>query len=109
MMETAESEPVKLKAATEILDRAGVRGGIELDASVTLDARPAASVIAERLMRLAVNASSAAARLNDAGIIVSSDPDPAASGKTSNEEDSNIIDVEVIQDPVVPAEEKETK
>lgn len=112
MMETAESEPVKLKAATEILDRAGVRGGIELDASVILDARPAASVIAERLSRLAVNASDAAARLHDAGVNISSDPDPqapaaAASGKTSNEEEENIIDVEVIQDPDQAQEEKE--
>jgi hypothetical protein len=113
MMETAESEPVKLKAATEILDRAGVRGGIELDASVILDARPAASVIAERLSRLAVNASDAAARLHDAGINISSDPDPqapaaAASGKTSNEEEEeNIIDVEVIQDPDQAQEEKQ--
>jgi hypothetical protein len=31
LMESAQSEPVRLKAATEILDRAGVRGGIELD------------------------------------------------------------------------------
>jgi hypothetical protein len=95
MMEFAESEPVKLKAATEILDRAGVRGGIELDASVTLDARPAASVIAERLQRLAVNAASAAERLNEAGVIPEGQ-DPAAA-KTFNE-DPNIIDVEVIQD-----------
>jgi hypothetical protein len=108
MMETAESEPVKLKAATEILDRAGVRGGVELDANITLDARPAASVIAERLARLAVNASSAAARLHDAGINISSEPDaqdPAA-GKTSNEADSKIIDVEVISQ--TPNKEKET-
>jgi hypothetical protein len=100
MMETAESEPVKLKAATEILDRAGVRGGVELDANIMIDARPAASVIAERLTRLAVNASDAAARLHDAGIQVPGDPEPAApaAGKTSNEEEENIIDVEVIQD-----------
>ena len=109
MMETAESEPVKLKAATEILDRAGVRGGVELDANITLDARPAATVIAERLSRLAINASSAAARLHDAGVNIPGDPDPeasAASGKTSNEADSKIIDVEVISQ--TPNTEKET-
>lgn len=94
MMETAESEPVKLKAATEILDRAGVRGGVELDANINIDARPAASVIAERLQRLAINASSAAERLNDAGIEVPGDP----AATTSNEADSKIIDVEVIQE-----------
>jgi hypothetical protein len=76
LMETAESEPVKLKAATEILDRAGVRGGIEVDTSVNLDVRPAAQVIAERLQRLAVGATEAAAKLAEAGIIVPMDEDP---------------------------------
>lgn len=90
MMEFAESEPVKLKAATEILDRAGVRGGVELDANITLDARPAATLIAERLQRLAINASSAAARLHDAGIILTGDP------KKDKREEENIIDVEEI-------------
>lgn len=56
LMENAESEPVKLKAATEILDRAGVRGGVEIDTTVSLDVRPAASIIAERLLRLAPQA-----------------------------------------------------
>jgi hypothetical protein len=79
MMLNAESEPVKLKAATEILDRAGVRGGIELDANVNIDARPAASVIAERLNRLAINAIDAAARLSDSGVLITSNEvDPAS-------------------------------
>lgn len=86
LMETAESEPVKLKAATEILDRAGVRGGIEVDTSVNLDVRPAATVIAERLQRLAFGASEAAAKLAQAGIIVPEDQDP------------NIQDAEVVED-----------
>jgi hypothetical protein len=63
LMETAESEPVKLKAATEILDRAGVRGGVEIDTTVNVDVRPAAQVIAERLDRLAAGAIVAAAKL----------------------------------------------
>jgi len=63
LMESAESEPVKLKAATEILDRAGVRGGIEVDTSVNIDVRPAASIIAERLQRLTTTAMEASARL----------------------------------------------
>lgn len=63
MMEFAESEPVRLKAATEILDRAGVRGGIEIDNNVNVNVRPAAEVIAERLDRLASGAIQAAARL----------------------------------------------
>jgi hypothetical protein len=84
LMEYAESEPVKLKAATEILDRAGVRGGVEIDTTVTLDARPAASIIAERLERLAQGAISTAARLAEAGLHVQTDAD--------------IIEVEVIED-----------
>jgi hypothetical protein len=57
LMENAESEPVKLKAATEILDRAGVKGGYEFDVNVEVtDARPASQVIMERLERLAAGA-----------------------------------------------------
>jgi len=82
LMENAESEPVKLKAATEILDRAGVRGGIEIDSTVNVDVRPAASVIAERLDRLAQGAISTAARLAEAGLLVQPDKD--------------IIDAEVV-------------
>ena len=52
LMESAESEPVKLKAATEILDRAGIRGGVEIDAKLEVDVRPAAEVVSERLARL---------------------------------------------------------
>lgn len=63
LMLTAESEPVVLKAATEILDRAGIRGGVEIDTSVQIDVRPAADVIAERLDRLSKGAAATAARL----------------------------------------------
>ncbi len=84
LMEFAESEPVKLKAATEILDRAGVRGGIEIDSNLSIDVRPAADVIAERLDRLAQGAISTAARLAEAGLTVQPDKD--------------IIDAEVVTD-----------
>jgi hypothetical protein len=69
LMQNAVSEPVKLKASTEILDRAGIRGGIELDASVSVhDARPAASIIAERLARLKENAIDVAVELTNDGV-----------------------------------------
>ena len=69
LMQNAVSEPVKLKASTEILDRAGIRGGIELDASVSVhDARPAASIIAERLERLKENAIDVAVELTNDGV-----------------------------------------
>ena len=67
MMENAESEPVKLKAATEILDRAGVRGGSELLVDVEVnDARPPHVVVAERLQRLAAGAANMQAMLDAA-------------------------------------------
>jgi hypothetical protein len=54
LMENAVSEPVKLKASTEILDRAGIRGGMELDVGVEVtDGRSPAQIIGERLSRLA--------------------------------------------------------
>lgn len=57
LMETAESEPVRLKASTEILDRAGIKGGFDFNVDVEInDARPAHEVISERLARLAAGA-----------------------------------------------------
>lgn len=77
LMEFAESEPVALKAATEILDRAGVRGGVEIDTNVNVEMRPAAEIIAERLDRLAMGAMATAARLA---------------------EQHSVIDAEVVED-----------
>lgn len=72
LMESAVSEPVKLKASTEILDRAGVRGGVELDVGVeVVDARTPASIVAERLERLAAGAARVAGELGgDGGPVV---------------------------------------
>jgi hypothetical protein len=66
LMTNAESEPVKLKAASEILDRAGVRAGFDIGGEVSLDVRPAASIIAERLSRLSQNAIEATQRFEEA-------------------------------------------
>lgn len=92
LMEFAESEPVKLKAATEILDRAGVRGGVEIDTTVNVDVRPAAQIIAERLERLSSGALSEAMRLAQSGVqtidaeIVVEEPRAEPGSKTFNEE-----------------------
>ena len=93
LMENAESEPVKLKAATEILDRAGVRGGIEIDSTVNLDVRPAANIIAERLNRLAAGAIETSAKLAEAGLLVKPDQD--------------IIDVTPIEEKKPEAQQEE--
>ena len=57
LMESTTSEPVRLKASSEILDRAGVRGGMDigLDIEVT-DSRSPAQIVQERLARLAAGA-----------------------------------------------------
>lgn len=88
LMETAASEPVRLKASTEILDRAGVRGGVEFDAKITLnDARDPAEIVAERLSRLAAGAAQVATVLAQAGIT----PD-------IEQDDSDIQDAEVVEE-----------
>lgn len=61
LMESAESEPVRLNAAKEILDRAGVRGGIEIDANVNVDIHPAAEILNSRLKDMAQKAAEKAA------------------------------------------------
>lgn len=83
LMENAESEPVKLKAASEILDRAGIKGGYDFDVKVDIsDARPASQVIAERLAKLAEGAAAVNKILN-----------PNSSG---GDGDGEIIDGEVV-------------
>jgi hypothetical protein len=52
------------------LDRAGVRGGVEIDTNVNVDVRPAAQIIAERLERLSSGALSEALRLAQNGVDV---------------------------------------
>lgn len=64
LMEHADVEQVRLKASTEILDRAGVRGGMDIGLDVALtDARSPAQIVAERLARLAEGANALQARL----------------------------------------------
>jgi len=87
LMENAVSEPVRLKASAEILDRAGVRGGVEFDANINVnDTRSPAQIVAERLQRLAGGAVEIAARLSEAGIEITA------------KDESDIQDAEVIED-----------
>lgn len=85
LMENATSEPVKLKATTEILDRAGIRGGMELDVGVEVaDSRTPAQIIGERLARLADGAARTARELSedtniqDAEVVIDGEEDAAA-------------------------------
>jgi hypothetical protein len=60
-----------------------VHAGFDLNTKIDVDVRPAASIIMERLNRLAINANDAAARLADAGVQPQGDP--------------NIIEAEVVE------------
>jgi hypothetical protein len=85
-MQNAQSEPVKLKASTEILDRAGVRGGVEFDARLEVtDGRQPAQVVAERLQRLAAGAIQVAAKMAEAGLEIPKDAE-------SDIEDAEIVE-----------------
>ena len=87
LMENAASEPVRLKASAEILDRAGVRGGVEFDATINVhDGRPPAVIVAERLQRLASGAVEMAAKLSAAGIEI------------PTKDESDIVDADVVSD-----------
>jgi hypothetical protein len=57
LMMGAESEPVRLKATTELLDRAGVRGGYEVESNVRVEQVDPAQQVRERLERLAARLS----------------------------------------------------
>jgi hypothetical protein len=91
LMLNAVSEPVKLKASTEILDRAGVRGGIELDGNISVtDVRPAADIISERLNRLASGAIHVAASLASQGV-----PIENVSIDESDEGTNDVVDADI--------------
>jgi len=83
LMTEAESEPVKLKAATEILDRAGLRAGVDvnLDVEVT-DNRNPADIVQERLAKLASGAKRTEEALANLG---------------QPRDDGEVIDAEVVE------------
>jgi len=87
LMEGAISEPVRLKASTEILDRAGVRGGVEVDSNLTVhDSRPPHLVVAERLQRLALAAEQHAAALAQQNILEAEPTEPTPAPDTDKQE-----------------------
>ena len=85
-------QAVMLKAASEILDRAGLRGAVEINTNINLELRPAADVIAERLSRISAGAVATAARLSqlvDEDVVDAEEviEEESAGGTTSNEEE----------------------
>jgi hypothetical protein len=104
LMESAISEPVRLKASTEILDRAGVRGGIEIDANIeVVDARPAHVVVAERLAKLASGAAAIEMALGGKPGGTSQDGSEveSPSDNSSSEDESDITDAIIVEGEIV--------
>lgn len=87
LMETAESEPVRLKASTEILDRAGIRGGQDLNIEMEVtESRPAAQVVLERLARLQEGAISLQNRMAE-----------LEAQDVESEEELEVVEAEVVE------------
>ena len=65
LMDNAQSEAVRLGAAKDVLDRAGVRGGSELDVTVKVAGQSPADILKERMKQM---------RERSEGMIVDVDP-----------------------------------
>lgn len=89
LMQPGTAESVRLKASTEVLDRVGVRGGFEVqvDAEVTLNP---ADTVKDRLAKLASGAAAVEQMRAKAR---------AAHHQTEADDNDDIIDAEVIEDP----------
>jgi hypothetical protein len=109
LMENAVSEPVRLKAASEILDRAGVKGGFEFDVNVEVtDARSPAQIVMERLGRLKQGAENTAALLaattsiDDAEVVIDAEVEddeqilPTASAEVKNTDEDKSVESQAI-------------
>lgn len=83
----ADSEPIRLKASTELLDRAGIRGGIEIDNTVTIEVKPSAAQIREKLKQL--NAAQTPEEIGNIDVTVT---EPNA------EADTVTVDAEVVDE-----------
>ena len=88
LMEPGTADGIRLKAATEVLDRAGVRGGPEV--AVEVSTKPdAAKIVSDRLKQLASRTRAVEEREREA----------------AEAEDLGIIDAEVVPDPPGNAEQ----
>lgn len=80
LMQPGTAEGIRLKAATEILDRAGIRGGFEIDVEVERKENPA-ELVSARLLKL-----------KEAGRMAL---DAAKSPESPEDE---VIDAEIVED-----------
>lgn len=86
LMDGATSEQVQLKAATELLDRAGVRGGVEIDTNVNIEVRSASDIIAERIKKL------------QDGAVAKAELMEAVATPPAEQNTGEVVDAEVVED-----------
>lgn len=89
LSQTATSEPVRLGAYNSLLDRAGIRGGIEIDTNVNVNVVSAEDVVRERLAKLALRSEQLSLALEPSA--------PEAEPEESGEDAEDIVDAEVVE------------
>jgi len=94
LLSNATSEPVRLGAARELLDRAGIRGGVEIDTNVTV-MLPAAELLKNRLDQL------------KQGHTDRAEIESRMMGHSTEDED--VVDAEVVEEEPVIVEVKKNK
>lgn len=108
---SASGEAIRLKAMTEILDRAGVRGGVELDITAEVTQVDPSIQVRERLSRLADRLKPAAAlEQSGADIIdaeVVSDDGDTGSGSGSGSGGARVASPQEEPQPVVVRDDQE--
>lgn len=82
LMENAASEQVRLKAATEVLDRSNIRAGSDVTVEVKLDDRPPLEIMQERLTKLKEDAKKLALHTAERLAL----------------EEANTVDAEIVED-----------
>lgn len=91
LMNSATSEPVRLGAAKEILDRVGIRGGIEIEQKTEITLSNSAELLAKRLDALAEKGKK---REEMMALVQARDTD-----ETSTDSSEEIIEAEIVGDP----------
>lgn len=95
LMKGANSEAIMLRAATEVLDRGGVRAGVDVNVHAEITDTRAADVLNDRLAKLAT----ASERQRDGQNL------PALVAVPDTAEDDDELDTDVIEGEIVSADE----
>jgi hypothetical protein len=90
LMQNASGEAVRAKAAAEILDRAGVRAGMDVNVDVKVEQVDPAAVVRERLERLRESAAAVAT--------LTAIAEPPSGSEADGDGADVVIDAEVVDD-----------